>query len=109
MDEAEVSGWIRVNYGKRLSRRKQEANWRGERSMVVWGVKEEMRIQGFEKVLAAERLYQLTELGTVIRVGKDEGRRVQITFPTESIRNMWKKRLPAILSWHGWHAVPSRV
>jgi exonuclease III len=109
VDEAEDSGWIRVDYGKRLSRRKQEANWRDERSMVVWGVKEEMRIQEFEKVLAAERLYQLIELGTVIRVGKDEGRRVQITFPTESIRNMWKKRLPAILSRHGWHAVPSRV
>jgi exonuclease III len=85
-----------------------EANWRDKRSIVVWGVHEEVQEREFERILQLERMYDLLESGMVVRIGNGKGRRFQILFGSPQERDAQLARLAPALQKYRWNAVASR-
>ena len=106
---AEVKGdWEVVRPRCRIAKWKRLANWRDERSIVVWGVSEVLTVKTFAKVLQRHGLYELLRAGTVERLGQEDGKRIQVTLPSEKGVKMMFRGLEKILKRYGWHAVKAR-
>jgi exonuclease III len=108
--DEQAGDWILVQR-QRLSRRKQEANWRDERSIVVWGVERDLLMTQFDRLIGWEGLSEILDEDQVRPewFGAGDSRRVQLLCESDKRRRVLLSKLAPAVRKYGWRAVLSRT